>query len=281
MDKCFEILKKNELEYRKKQEEIYKSVYQEFSKVSKERYNIGDWDSYETAILTLKSHMHTSYEIYKFFDILKRHNYDMRWEIHDAISNLGFSKNINDSLKIISFWLNSPVIDHINFDGNGTFEIISDEYGTFLFKQASKYLNREEITDYIFDTRNNNICHSHAYNMSIWYPEFYTMTSKISSRFLGSFYHSYSYDSDSNTVLDLRKNCAIDKEAFDRLYNITCVSKTLNSQLYREFEITNSKVDLKEVRSQVLRVALYKEHLDSIGYTGPLEKAPSLKKSIY
>ncbi len=279
MDKCFEIFKENELNYREKEEEMYKKVYYDFSKVSEKEYNIGDW-SYQEAIFNLKSliYGYNSHEIDKFFDILKKYNYDMRWEISDAIFNLGYQKNSTDMLKTINSWLNSPVIDYIGFDGDSKLEIGSDEYGTFPFMQASKYLDREDITDYIWENRTKNICHSHAYNIARVYPDWYTITSKISDRIIGTYYHSYTYDKENDIVIDLRSNCAMYMEIFERLHDTTCVSQILNSQLNKEIEITNKKIDLQEVKAKVLRVALYKEYLNSIGYIGPIEKGPSLRK---
>ena len=278
MDNCWELLKKNELNDNKKRERLCKLIYKDFLKISDKKYNISIWDSYQMIILILKSRMYSSYEIDKFFNILEKYNYNMHWEIKDAIYHLSFLKNPNDNIKAINLLLNSPVIDDIRFNGKDTFEIVSDEYGKFSFHLATKYLNNNDITDYINKNGFKPICHIHTYNMSKWYPNWYTITSHLEERILGKFYHSYTYDSDRDVVIDLRSNCVMDKESYDRLYYTNCISKTLNNRIDSEAEIINQKIKLKKVTAKVLRIALYKEYLNSIGYTGSLEDAPSLRK---
>ncbi len=284
MDKCWEIFKEKELKSIKKEEKMYKTVYKEFCKTSNPKYRFNYFSSYNTVVAMLENCLYESQrkeEIDLLFNILKKYNYRMQWEICYAIQGLAFLEDPNNNTEKIKFYLNSPTIDDISFNGIDAFEIFSEECGKFTFQLADKYLNDRDIGNYIKKNRYNGMCHEHTYNMAQWYPNYYAITSLVENRFLGSFHHSNTYDSDRNVIIDLRFNSVMDKEASDNLYHSQCVSKTLNSELNSEIDIVNQKIKLKKVKAEVLRVALYKEYLNSIGYTGPIEKGPSLKKSIY
>lgn len=284
MDKCFKIFKEKGLESDKKEEKMYKTVYKEFCKTSSQKYSFDAFFSYRTAVAMLENCLYESQrkeEINILFNILKKYNYHMQWEIVYAIKELAFLEYPNNNAEEIKFYLNSPAIDDISFNGIDTFEIFSEECGKFAFKLADKYLNNSDIEDYIKENRYEPMCHEHAYNMAQWYPNYYAMTFLGKNRFSYDFYHSVTYDSDENVVIDLRYNSVMDKESSDNLYHPTYVSKILNSEIDNELNIVNEKVKLKKVNVHLMRIALYKEYLNSIGYTGSLEKGPSLKKSIF
>lgn len=284
MDKCWEILKKKELKSIKNEKETYKKVYKEFCKTNRQKCSFDFFSSYNIAVTMLETCLYESQkkeEIDILFNILKKYNYRLNWEIVYAIRELAFLEDPNNNAEKIKFYLNSPAIDDISFNGIDKFKIFSEECGEFTFQLADKYLNNSDIEDYIKRNRYEPICHNHTYYMAQWYPDYYAMTFLGETRFLGTFYHSSTYNSDENVVIDIRYNSVMDKEIYDNLFHSTYVSKVLNNDIDNELNIVNEKVKLKKVNAYLMRIALYKEYLNSIGYTGSLEKGPSLKKSIF
>lgn len=66
----------------------------------------------------------------------------------------------------------------------------------------------------------------------------------------------------------------MDKEQYEQIFQPEEVSVILNSQVDKELALTSEKTEQYFARSGLLKIALYKEYLQSIGYEGSLEDAP-------
>lgn len=69
----------------------------------------------------------------------------------------------------------------------------------------------------------------------------------------------------------------MDKESYYEMFEPHDISVVLNSEVGEELRLTNLKSNQPFCRLEVLRIALYKQYLDSIGYHGNLADAPFVK----
>lgn len=285
MDKCFKILKEGELKSRKRNERISRIVLNEFLNVSNELFEFYNCSSATEKVISLKDYIYTSNELECFFDILRKYNYNMKQEIYDAIKELGLLKTPQKNKDTIKKLLYSPVIDDISFNGKDEFKIFSEKYGSISFKLASEYFKTNlDILFYINQNDLMRYCHAHTYFLSRKLPNNYSITSLLDYYFEGKYYHSYTYDIDTNIIIDLCRNCIINKDQYDNMFSPKVVATTLNNKVDEEISIINKKLSGTKTESMVnliiLKIALYKQYLSSIGYNGSLEDAPSLGKKI-
>lgn len=258
---------------------IFASVLCEFLSVIDTDINFVGSGSALDKVLSLKDkYVYDSNYVSEFFDILKKHNYNMRQELKDAMFNLGHLMEPNKNSKLIKTLLASPVIDDISFDGKDEFTILSEQYGKFDFELASEvFATNDKITNYIRDNVLPQHCHHHAYFLSSVFDDYYAITSLCKQYFGGEYYHSYTYDKKDNMIIDLCSNCIMDKESYYEMFEPHDISVVLNSEVEEELRLTNLKSNQPFYRLKILRIALYKQYLDSIGYHGNLADAPFVK----
>lgn len=279
MDICGEILDKVHKDDNQRNASIFGSVLCEFLSISDIDFNFVNCDGNLEKVLGLKDqYVYGSNYVSEFFDILKKHNYNMRQELKDAMRRLGNLEDQNKNSKLIKELLSSPVIDDISFDGKDEFSILSEQYGEFDFKLASEvFATNDKITHYIRANVLPRHCHNHAYFLSSVFDDYYAITALCRQYFGGEYYHSYTYDKKDNMIIDLCSNCIMDKESYYEMFEPHDISVVLNSEVEEELRLTNLKSNQPFYRLEVLRIALYKQYLDSIGYHGNLADAPFVK----
>lgn len=281
MGSCEEIFQKNEINNIFHNEEIFELIFQEFIKKSGQNVTFDDETvSIISKIEALKNqYIYTSPYCALFFEILRKNNYNMKQEIKDAIEELAFLAKPKKNKKIVKKLLNSPVIQDISFNGKNIFTIISEEYGTISFELASYHFrNNPSISEYIEHAKLPNRCHHHTYFLSQQFPDHYSITAQCKYYILGDYYHSYTYDSENNTIIDLCFNSILDKKQYYQIYNPHDLSVIKNSDVENQIQLVDSKTEEND-RCKLLKIALYKQYLQTIGYEGSLEGAP--KEKIY
>lgn len=280
MDICTEILNSFEINNEELNIEIFDLVLKEFLKKSKHKFEFIDCENSMVKVLGIKEdYVYNSKHIKLFFKILKKYKYNMKNEIQDAIRNLGSLQDPNKNAEIINKLIKSPVIQDVSFNGRNEFSISSKQYGDFVFELASLHFkNNVEMMDYMKNNPLSNHCHMHAYFMSQLFKDFYAVTSLCKYYFKGVYYHSYTFDKDSNSIIDLCYNAIIDKGTYYRLFEPEDISVILNSKVKEELALTCKKTKQCFDRCYLLKIALYKQYLTSIGYEGDLENAPNISK---
>lgn len=277
MEICDNILNSVENKNIARNNDIYRIVLEEFCRESGKSFTFVDETAcYGNKVRSLKEeYIYTSRYRELFFEILKRHGYFMRQEIKDAIFYLGNLENPNKNFDVINRYFNSPVIQDISFDGRSRFTIESDRYGKFVFELASiLYDKNKKMKEYIEKNHLPNRCHNHAYFMSQIFPDFYAITSLCQSYFRGVYFHSYTYDKESNLIIDLCSNAVINRDRYYSLFNPRDISVILNSDVDDELCDVLLNTSQPYDRCQLLKIALYKYYLNTIHYNGPLEDGP-------
>jgi len=280
------ILYEIEIKSERENEEIFRKVLDEFYSVTntKHIYKILLRKSYSNIdeFLKLKNkYIYNSKDINEFFSILTRYNYKYTHEYIDLIYDLAHLQNPNRNLKVIKKYLNSPVIDDVSFNGKDCFTIITSLIGKLEFILASKYYaNNENISEYISFNNLVNRCHDNTLFMAQFFEDYYSITSLCPNYFSGFYHHSYTLNSEESLITDLGFNIVMDKTIYYKLFESKDVSVILNKNILKELEITNTKTNQQYNRCTLLKIALYKEYLNHIGYSGKLENAPSLCKRL-
>lgn len=276
MDIYNQILDENELKYHKINDEIFKEVLTEFFEKVDSSYEIrSDMDYTDKFLVLLNEYIYHSNYIVPFYEILKKYHYNMKQEIKDAIFELGNLRKTSRNSKLIKKLLNSPVIQDISLKERKKYEIYSEKYGTFSFELASKYFRKNsELKDYISSTVLAQECHSHAYYMSKILKDYYAITSLCRYYFKGNYYHSYTYDKDSNLIFDLCSNAVFIKDEFDDLFETNEILVVKNKDLEEQLSIADFNSIQPESRRKLLRLALFKQSLN-------LEPDKNLDKKVY
>lgn len=276
MDIYNQILDENELKYHKINDEIFKEVLTEFFEKVDASYELkSDMDYTDKFLVLLNEYIYHSNYIVPFYEILNKYHYNMKQEIKDAIFELGNLRKTSRNSKLIKKLLNSPVIQDISLKERKKYEIYSEKYGTFSFELASKYFRKNsELKDYISSTVLPQECHSHAYYMSKIFKDYYAITSLCRYYFKGNYYHSYTYDKDSNLIFDLCSNAVFIKDEFDDLFETNEILVVKNKDLEEQLSIADFNSIQPESRRKLLRLALLKQSLN-------LEPDKNLDKKVY
>lgn len=283
MDILDEILKTYELNSKKNNEDIFSNILEELSK------KLGILIVYKNQFLSTRlffqlkyNYIYDSNYIEWFFNILSEYSYNMKNEIKDVMFSLGHLNDSNKNKEVIVKLLTSPIIQDISYDGKGTYTIYSENYGKFIFTLASHYYKENNIMhEYIKNEKLPHRCHEHAYFLSKLFGDLYAVTSICPAYFNETYYHSYTFDVSENIIIDLCYNAIIDKDLYYQIFNPEEISVILNRKVNEEIKIIKNKTIQPTDRCQLLKIALYKQYLESINYKGSLEEAPTLKKKIF
>lgn len=260
-------------------EGIYDVILHEFIEQVEDQFIFQECDTAASKVRGLqKQYVYTSNYVDLFFTLLMKYNYRMRHEIKDAMFSLGHLEDPNKNSELIRKLLNSPVIQDISFDGRSAFTISSEQYGDFVFELASYYFKKNKrMMEYMQNNPLPNRCHNHALAISCIFEDLYAITSICENYFRGYYYHSYSCNQDNNSVIDLCYNAVINKTSYYELFKPQEISTILNRDVKGEIQLVNQKTDTLYNWASLLKIALYKQYLKSIGYKGSLEDAPPIK----
>lgn len=271
MNKCDEMLKIED-DCLDNNEKIFELILQEYLNIVGDRFKFFCTSSLDK-VVGLKSYVYSSEDISLFLELLNKYGYNMKMDIIEAIIKLGELENPNRNKKLIKSLICSPVIDDICLK-RSSFDIYS-EYGRFSFEVAKNYFRKNRVmSKYIETTELPNRCHDHTDFMSRVFEDNFSITSLCDYYFGSGYYHSYSFDKSSNTIIDLANNLIMEKSLYDNLFNPREISIISNGNIAEENEIVKRKTKQSILRCKLLRIALYKEYLRSINYSGTLEDAP-------
>ena len=280
MDKCVAIFKENELKNIKLEEKTSKKILHETLQVIDRKIKFDRGMSYIEKLTELEHQLYHSTYIDDFYSILERYDYNTLWDIKEAISRLTNLKRKESNKELIQELLCSKVIDDINMSSKDTFQIYSEKYGQFNCYMASSYLEDEEILRYMMNNTINNNCHNVTYYLLRNFEDLSAITSHVEDHFHRPMYHSYAYDEKEDIVIDLCYNLAMDKHDYDRLNGTQVISKVIDSEVLYELAIVDEKTKIPKTWCKLLRIALYKEYLNSINYFGDMVNGPTSKKSF-
>ena len=98
--------------------------------------------------------------------------------------------------------------------------------------------------------------------MSKIFKDYYAITSLCRYYFKGNYYHSYTYDKDSNLIFDLCSNAVFIKDEFDDLFETNEILVVKNKDLEEQLSITDFNSIQPESRRKLLRLALFKQSLN-------------------
>lgn len=118
MDICSSILKKSDNDNKEDNEKMFNLVLKEFFDAIDIKFDFDDFrlSSIDIIQILKQQYIYISEYIDLFFGILKKYNYNMIYEIKDAIFYLSNLQNPSKNKKVIEKLLNSPVIQDISFD---------------------------------------------------------------------------------------------------------------------------------------------------------------------
>lgn len=278
MDMCTYILEQHN-KSEKENEKIFNIVLKEFfdNIELKNNFDIEQLSTINQLELLKLFYKHEYIDI--LFKILNEYNYNMVYEIKDAIFYLGNLKEPNKNKTVIKKLLNSPIIQDISFDGESKYTILSDKYGKFEFELAKYHFQKNnKISKYIENNILPNHCHENVFFLSNVIQDYYSITSLCSCWFKGDYYHSYTYNQCDDKIIDLCNNSIMDKNQYYKLFEPSELSIILNSNVWNEYVITKCKTEQPIKRCKLLQIALYKQYLNSIGYQGTLSSAPTAIK---
>lgn len=235
-------------------------------------------------LLALKNeYIYTFGDCEFFFSLLKKYHYNMTNEIRDAIRSLGNLKDPSNNSEMIKKFLNSPIIQDISFNGKDKYIIESEQYGSFEFQQAKEHFrNNDTLIYYMEHNKILQRCHTNTRYIASIFPEFYSVTSLCGCYFEEKFYHSYSLNKETRQIIDLCINAVMEEDPYYRLYQPQELSVILNKRLEEEYCFVNclktTPTNPQKV-AKLLKISLYKQYLNSIGYQGELRDAPAIKKA--
>lgn len=284
MDEIEAILQKYEFDVCDYNNAQYSKILDEILEVIEEPVTFSGCNTSGEKVRSLKSqYIYTSKYVSLFFEILRKYRYNFNFEIQDAMFELSYLDDPNRNKDVISKYLNSPVIQDICFDGKSVFKITSEKLGEFSFMLATSYYSHvTQVMNYIRSEKLPNHCHDHAYFLAgvSECKKAFAVTSLCGSYFNGTYYHSYMLDKEEGKVTDLCMKAVLDKDVYYRLYRPRELSVISNYDVLFEDIVTRRHTNQPDDRCHLLRIALYKQYLESIGYEGPIAEGPSLKKII-
>lgn len=266
----------NELQNSLLNSEIFDLVLKEFVSQVEIPLSLEKYDNPEEKVENLKLlYIYMSEYIDLFFEILKKKNYNMKDEIKKAAWWLMNLPDYNENKELIEKLLHSPVIQDVSFGKDHKFRIYSEEFGEFVFQPAIYYFaDNNSVLRYIKNNRMSQNCHNNTYFLSKLFENFYSITSLCTRQFLNCYHHSYTYNPYDDTIIDLSYKAVYEKNSFYNIFEPIEISRILNSEVEKELEFAILNTEQPERRCELLKIALYKEYLQKIGYTGAFEDAP-------
>lgn len=251
--------------FNKQNDDIAASVIRDYEKIIKKHINFfsNEKEFYGIENLckmlafkygNLNSTLHVDY----FYAILDYYGYKMKLDIIGAIQRLGNLVDPSHNKDLISVLLNSPYIDDISFNGTNRFTIESAKFGSFEFYLAKEvFKNNKGLISYMEKEVLASNCYANTETVASFYQDLYSITSLCIHYFVGVYYHSYSYDQKTNSIIDLNNNSVMEKVMFDRLYQPIELIRIKNSQISEVCEKVEMETCQPKKRKTLLKIALY------------------------
>lgn len=246
-------------------EEIFYIVLKEFLNITDINYKFSNMTDLDKVMKIKNELIDEPVYINLLYEILNKYNYNMKYEIKNAIFALTNLEKLSKNKKTINKILTSPVIQDVSFNGKDQFTILSSQYGKFTFEVASQRFKRnKKIEGYIRKNELPHYCHQHAYFIASVFPEFYAITSLCRYYFKDIYYHSYTYDKYNNLIIDFCYNTVMNKEEYYNLFEPKDILLILNKNIDEELRKVEMNTDQPKKRFGLLKIALYKQYLEMV-----------------
>ena len=176
---------------------------------------------------------------------------------------LGVTRNKSNTDLLYDVLKSANIIEKMLVYDDGTYEIISKDFGKMQFiKAEDSFINDKETLDFInkLGDKIQDGCHEISFYLIEKYEMFKAVTSICKKGIDNSYYHSFILD-DENNVIDFTANVIMPKEEYYLLQEVN----ELNCINYKEYlaEKDNSiKFDESKTLYNLLRNAVYKQYLE-------------------
>ena len=176
---------------------------------------------------------------------------------------LGVTRNKSNTDLLYDVLKSANIIEKMIVYDDGTYEIISKDFGKIQFiKAEDSFINDKETLDFInkLGDKIQDGCHEISFYLIEKYEIFKAVTSICKKGIDNSYYHSFILD-DENNVIDFTANLIMPKEQYYLLQEVN----ELNCISYKEYleEKDNSiKFDECKTLYNLLRNAIYKQYLE-------------------
>ena len=176
---------------------------------------------------------------------------------------LGITRERTNTEFLYHILKSNNVIEKMLIYDNGTYEIVTKDFGKIQFKKAKEsFMNDTETLDFINKLGENikDECHGISFYLIQKYEIFKAITSICKKGIDNSYYHSFVID-DENNVIDFTANLIIPKKQYYLLNEV----KELNCINYKQYiEEKDESIPFDESKTlyNLLRNAVYKQYLE-------------------
>lgn len=176
---------------------------------------------------------------------------------------LGVTRNKSNTDLLYDVLKSANIIEKMIVYDDGTYEIISKDFGKLQFIKADEnFVNDKETMDFINKLGNNiqESCHEISFYLIEKYEIFTAVTSICKKGLDNSYYHSFVLD-DLNNVIDFTANVIMPKEQYYLLQEVN----ELNCINYKEYiDEKDKSIEFDESKTlyNLLRNAVYKQYLE-------------------
>mgnify|MGYP004640468199 CR=1 FL=1 len=175
---------------------------------------------------------------------------------------LGITRNKSNIELLYDVLKSAQIIEKIITYEDGTYEIITNDFGRIQFIKAEEnFINDKETLDFVNNLENDiqDGCHEISFYLIKKYEIFKAVTSICKKGIDHSYYHSFVLD-DVNNVIDFTTNLIMPKEQYyilQEVHELNCIN-------YKEYlDEKNNSIQFDESKTlyNLLRNAVYKQYL--------------------
>lgn len=176
---------------------------------------------------------------------------------------LGVTRNKSNTDLLYDVLKSANIIEKMVVYDDGTYEIISKDFGKIQFiKAEDNFANDKETLDFINKLCKNiqDGCHEISFYLIQKYEMFNAVTSICKKGIDNSYYHSFILD-DGNNVIDFTANVIMPKEQYYVLQEVMELN-CINYSEYMEEKDKSIEFDESKTLYNLLRNAVYKQYLE-------------------
>lgn len=176
---------------------------------------------------------------------------------------LGVTRNKSNTDLLYDVLKSANIIEKMIVYDDGTYEIISKDFGKIQFMKAEdSFINDKETLDFIRELGDKiqDGCHEISFYLIEKYKIFKAVTSICKKGIDNSYYHSFILD-DENNVIDFTANLIMPKEQYYLLQEVNELN-CINYKEYLEEKDNSIKFDESKTLYNLLRNAIYKQYLE-------------------
>ena len=176
---------------------------------------------------------------------------------------LGVTRNKSNTDLLYDVLKSANIIEKMIVYDDGTYEIISKDFGKIQFiKAEDSFINDKETLDFInkLGDKIQDGCHEISFYLIEKYEIFKAVTSICKKGIDNSYYHSFILDNENN-VIDFTANLIMLKEQYYFLQEVNELN-CINYKEYLEEKDNSIKFDESKTLYNLLRNAVYKQYLE-------------------